>query len=85
MKKLFYLILVVILTSCQSWNYTKLYYPKCVELKPIHVHLYNHYDCEWSCLELDRSNHITIDSIGLKYKTDNIGEIKKLKLVRYND
>lgn len=85
MKKLFYLLIsLFILTSC-NWNYTKLYYPKCVELQPIHVHFYNHYDCSWSCLDLERKNHILIDSVRLKYKVNKNDEISKLKLIRYND
>ncbi len=75
MKNLFYIISIIILTSCQNWNYTKLYYPKCVELQPIHVHLYNHYNCEWSCLELDKNNHVSIDSVSLKYKTNKNNEL----------
>ena len=81
MKNLFYIISIIILTSCQNWNYTKLYYPKSVELEPIHVHLYNHYNCEWSCLNLDENNHVSIDSVSLKYKTNKNAEITKLRII----
>jgi hypothetical protein len=81
MKKIIIIISIFLLSSCVNWQYKEFSYPMCKKLEPVHVHLYDHNQCEWSCLELDSKNFIFIDTIKIRYKTNKNGKIKKLKLI----
>jgi hypothetical protein len=72
MKKMFFIITLLVLTSCSNWK----------KLDEIHVHLYHHDSCEWSCLDLDEQNAMLVDTFRIKYKTNKKGKVKKVKLVK---
>ena len=77
------LILVLLfMTSCSNWQYKEFTYLKCKKLDEIHVHLYHHDSCEWSCLDLDEQNAMLVDTFRIKYKTNKKGEVTKVKLVK---
>jgi hypothetical protein len=82
MKKMFFIITLLVLTSCSNWNYKDIDYLKCKKLDEIHVHLYHHDSCEWSCLDLDEQNAMLVDTFRIKYKTNKKGEVTKVKLVK---
>jgi hypothetical protein len=82
MKKMFFIITLLVLTSCSNWNYKDIDYLKCKKLDEIHVHLYHHDSCEWSCLDLDEQNAMLVDTFRIKYKTNKKGKVKKVKLVK---
>ena len=82
MKKMFFIITLLVLTSCSNWNYKDIAYLKCKKLDEIPVHLYHHDSCEWSCLDLDEQNAMLVDTFRVKYKTNKKGEVTKVKLVK---
>jgi hypothetical protein len=82
MKKIFFIITLLVLTSCSNWNYKDITYLRCTKLKEIHVHLYHHDSCEWNCLYLKEQNAMLVDTFRVKYKTNRKGEVTKVKLVK---
>ena len=70
------------MSSCSNWQYKDFTYLKCKKLDKIHVHLYYHETCEWSCLNIDHQYVLVVDTVRIKYKTDKNGDLKKLKLIK---
>ena len=82
MKKIIYMFVLWLITSCSNWQYKDFTYLKCKKLDKIHVHLYYHETCEWNCLNIDSEYYLVFDTVRIKYKTDKNGDLKKLKLIK---
>ena len=80
--KLFYVFLLLTLTSCSTWKYKEIEYEHAEYLEKIHVHLYHHDSCEWYCLDMKEGEYMIEDNFKIKYKTDKKGKVKKVKLVK---
>jgi hypothetical protein len=75
MKKIIYILVLWLVTSCSNWEYKEFTYLRCKKLDKIHAHLYYHETCEWNCLSMS-------ETYTIKYKIDKNGEIKKVKLIK---
>ena len=82
MKNIIFIFVLLLLTGCSNWRHQNITYLKCKKLDEIHVHLYHHDSCEWSCLDLDEQNAMLVDTFRIKYKTNKKGEVTKVKLVK---
>jgi uncharacterized protein YceK len=81
MKNIIFIFVLLLLTGCSNWRHQNITYLKCKKLNEIHVHLYHHDSCEWSCLHLDEQYVILVDTFKVKYKVNKKGEVTKVKLV----
>ena len=70
------------LVGCGSWNEVKVPYTNEVYCEELHVHFYDHNTCEWVCLDMKEGIYIVDDTLKLKIKTNKIGKITNLKLVK---
>ena len=82
MKKIIYIFVLWLVTSCSNWQYKEFTYLRCKTLDKVHVHLYYHETCEWNCLTMSETHSIVFDTANVKYKTDKKGIIKKVKLIK---
>jgi hypothetical protein len=82
MKNIIFILTLIIMSSCSNWQYKDFTYLKCKKLDKIHVHLYYHETCEWSCLNIDNEYYLVVDTVRVKYKTNKKGDLKKLKLIK---
>lgn len=82
MKNIIYISVLILFCGCANWQYKDVQYERCQFLESIHVHFYNHQTCEWSCLNMEKGYYTYEDVIRIKYKTDNQGRIKKVKLIK---
>jgi len=82
LNKFFIFVLLLTLLSCSNWMYKDIQYERCEHLEKIHVHLYHHDSCEWTCLNMEEGEYSYDDSFRIKYKTDKKGKVTKIKLVK---
>lgn len=82
MKKIIYIFVLWLVTSCSNCEYKEFTYLRCKKLDKIHAHLYYHETCEWNCLSMSETYTIVVDTAKIKYKVDKNGEVKKVKLIK---
>ena len=82
MIRYFYILVLLLLTSCGTWKEIDIPYDKEVYLKTLHVHFYDHNTCEWSCLVMEEGLYCVDDTLKMNVKKNKIGEITKVKLIK---
>ena len=82
MGRCFYIFVLLLLSSCGTWEELEIPYDKELYLEELHVHFYDHNTCEWSCLDMGEGIYCTDDTLIMNIKKNKIGEITKIKLVK---
>jgi hypothetical protein len=82
MNRFFYIFVTLVVTSCCNWKEIQVPYDKELYLEKLHVHFYDHNTCEWSCLDMDEGIYCVDDTLNLRVKKNNLGEVKKVKILK---
>ena len=82
MIRYFYILVLILLTSCGNWKEVSIPYDKELYLETLHVHFYDHNTCDWSCLVMEEGLYCVDDTLKMNVKKNKIGEITKVKLIK---
>jgi hypothetical protein len=82
MGRCFYIFVLLLLSSCGTWEKLDIPYDKELYLETLHVHFYDHNTCEWSCLVMEEGIYCTDDTLKMDIRKNKIGEITKVKLIK---
>jgi hypothetical protein len=82
MNKILLIFVLLLIYGCGQWKEVKIPYESEKYCENLHVHFYDHNTCEWSCLDMDEGIYCVDDTLNLRVKKNNLGEVKKVKIVK---
>ena len=82
MNKILFMFAPLLIYGCGQWKEVQIPYESEKYCETLHVHFYDHNTCEWSCLDMDEGIYCVDDTLNLRIKKNNLGEVKKVKIVK---